>query len=630
MSLAWSLWTLDLSVAYVADHARDSIGPFYRLAGLWGGASGSLLLFSAMVALPVAAMAAVASPIVARTATRFGGGTVAAFALSVLVFANPFGRLDIPAISGGGLQPILEHPAMLYHPPLLYAGLVSTIGPWIISLTARDDPTWRRRVRPWLAVSLVVLTIGQLTGSNWAYVELGWGGFWGWDPVENAVLAAWLFVLAALHIAGQPGHQRLVAWLCAAPWIAVLVCTTITRAGIGDSVHAFADDDRIAIALFAIIAATIAATTWQIRAANSQRLPLRTLPTVAVAIMSLAAIVVLEGVLYPLVVRGDPLVTGHFYATVLAPLALMALVGSSLALSRQPWWWSAAGGGIGLGLGTLGGASTAFALGVAAGVGAVIAGMIAGILPTPSRATTSSGTVVRGPIRWSTRLGHLGVAVLLIGVAGSTQAERTTITLQPDERTELGGVTFTHRGVDVIDGPTANSTSVTATLDITGLDITGLDVIGQRTAVTMQPALVAHTTRNVLLAETALHSRPLSDVQVVLRSAADDGSARYDLAVTPLVQMVWWGSIMIALAGALIVAGHRRGKHDPSRGDSGDRYGGGRRSLRRSSRVRSSNDAMVADSAATSERATSSRIAASSAAGVDATTSLDAPADAPR
>jgi cytochrome c biogenesis factor len=253
----------------------------------------------------------------------------------------------------------------------------------------------------------------------------------------------------------------------------------------------------------------------------------------------------------------------------------------------------------------------------------VIAGLLAGMLPASSR--TGTGTGNRGPIRWSTRLGHLGVAVLVVGVAGSTQAERTTVTLQPGERTELGGVTFTHRGVDVIDGPSANSTSVTATLDVIALDVTG-----QRTTVTLQPALVAHTTRNVLLAETALHSRPLGDVQVVLRSAADDGSARYDLAVTPLVQMVWWGSILIALAGVLIVAGHRRSKHDPSRGDSGDRYIGGWRFLRRSSRVRSSNDAMVADSAATSERATSSRIAASSSASVDATPSVDAPADAPR
>ncbi len=133
--LGRALWTLDLSVSYVADHARSSIGGPYRLAGLWGGASGSLLMFTSMVAVVAAALSFARS--LTRTTARWGGATVAALISAVIAFANPFRRLRIPAIDGAGLQPILEHPAMLYHPPLLYAGLVSTIVPWMMALNSR-------------------------------------------------------------------------------------------------------------------------------------------------------------------------------------------------------------------------------------------------------------------------------------------------------------------------------------------------------------------------------------------------------------------------------------------------------------------------------------------------------------
>ncbi len=582
-ALGRALWTLDLSVAYVADHARGSIGAPYRLAGLWGGASGSLLMFTAMLAVAAAGLAMTRNTAMSATAARWGGATVGAFTASVLAYANPFGRLQIPAISGSGLQPILEHPAMLYHPPLLYAGLVSTIVPWIIALTAAHDPDWRSLVRPWLGVSLALLTIGQATGSNWAYVELGWGGFWGWDPVENGVLVAWLFVIVALHTLGQPGHDRTVAWLCSAPWFAVLICTTVTRAGVGDSVHAFADDPRISRALTVLIASTTVVTVVVLWRVGNPRRRLRQLPLVPAIVLTLGAAAVLEGILYPVLVPGRPLVTGHFYATVLGPLAIVALALSSLALGRRTGWRAGRsmlfGSVAGVALGVFAGTRTVFALLVAAGVGAVIANLAVGLLRAPAHHAR--------PVRWSTRIGHLGFAVLLVGVAGSTQADRTTAILGPDDAVEVGGVRFTHRGVEVADGPVDASSAVVATIDV---DTGDRDVV-------LRPELVAFTDRSVLLAETGLDSRPLRDVQVVLRSATDDGLARYDLSVTPLVQAVWWGSVLLALAGAAIVFD----------------YVGPSRLRRRSSRARSNSADIVADSLASSERATSSSNAASSA-----------------
>jgi len=583
--LGRALWTLDLSVSYVADHARSSAGGPYRLAGLWGGASGSLLMFTSMVAVVAAALSFAGS--LTRTTARWGGATVAALISAVIAFANPFRRLRIPAIDGAGLQPILEHPAMLYHPPLLYAGLVSTIVPWMMALNSRHEPAWRRRMRPALGVCLALLTVGQATGSNWAYVELGWGGFWGWDPVENGVLVAWLCVVMALHSIGQPGHDRLVAWACATPWLGVLVCTTVTRAGIGESVHAFADDDRVSAVLLSLIAGTVLVTAVVLAPLESQSTRIRWLPFVAACSAIVGAAIVLEGVLYPLVEPGDVVVSGHFYATVLGPIALVALAASSLALARNPaleslggrsWGWWPSGLVVGAGLGALFGARTPFALVTAAAVGAVVAGLVVGLMRT----------VRQG---WTMRIGHVGFALLLIGVAGSTHAERATVSLVAGDAIELGGVRLTHQSVDVVAGPAGRSNTVSASIRVSA----PADPDG---GVVLRPALVAFTDRSVVLAETALDSQPRRDVQVVLRTASDDGVARYDVSVTPLVQAVWWGSALLVLAGVLVV---------------GDYF----RLRSRSARARSRSAAIVADSASMSACAMSASRAASSATAAD-------------
>ena len=168
--LARALWSLDLSLTYVADHARAGTSEFYRLSGLWGGASGSLLLFTSMVAAAVAALVWTQPRPTARSAGRWGSLSVAVLTGAVLATANPFRQLAIPAIEGAGLQPILEHPAMLYHPPLLYLSQVSTIVPFLVAVASPLNPGTRRALRGWLGLSLALLTAGLATGSNWAYV----------------------------------------------------------------------------------------------------------------------------------------------------------------------------------------------------------------------------------------------------------------------------------------------------------------------------------------------------------------------------------------------------------------------------------------------------------------------------
>ena len=554
--LARALWSLDLSLTYVADHARAGTSEFYRLSGLWGGASGSLLLFTSMVAAAVAALVWTQPRPTARSAGRWGSLSVAVLAGAVLATANPFRQLAIPAIEGAGLQPILEHPAMLYHPPLLYLGQVSTIVPFLVAVASPLDPGTRRALRGWLGLSLTLLTVGLATGSNWAYVELGWGGFWGWDPVENGILVAWLLVLAAMHAVGQPRHGRTVRMLCTLPWVTVLVAAAVTRGGVGGSVHAFADDARVSWILLGLIVATavvavLAAAGFRSRRQHQRprpaqarvaeagrgalwRQPPAVLGRIAAGVLAAAAaVLVLAGVLYPIPAPGEPLVTGPYYATLLGPLAIVALGATATVVGGRATFWSALGALAGVIAAAAAGTRAPFALCVAAGVGAMLVNLVDGLR-----------TQVRG--RWPMRVGHLGFAVLLIGVAGATQADRVTVGLGVGEEIEVGGRSFRHVGVEVTGGPTPGSNAVVATVEVRD---------GDNMVATLHPSLVAFPDRSVLLAETALHSRPARDIQVVLRTAADSGAALYRVSVAPLVMWVWWGSVLLAGAG-LMVAFH--------------------------------------------------------------------------
>ena len=451
--LAKSLWSLDLSLTYVADHARAGTSGLYRLSGLWGGASGSLLMFTAMVAAAVAALVWTQPPTRARSAALWGSLSVAVLAGAVLSTANPFRRLAIPAIEGAGLQPILEHPAMLYHPPLLYLGQVSTIVPFLVAVAAPLGPRERRALRGWLGLSLALLTAGLATGSNWAYVELGWGGFWGWDPVENGILVAWLLVLAAMHALGQPGHGRAIRILCGLPWILVLVAASVTRGGVGGSVHAFADDERVSWVLTGLVVATavvVALATGDQPSGPHQH---RWLRITCAALASAAALVVLAGVLYPIPARGEPLVTGPYYATLLAPLAIVGLGATATVVGGRATVWSASGALAGVIAAAAAGTRSPFALCVAAGVGATLVNMVDGLRPRARR-------------RWPMRVGHIGFAVLLIGVAGSTQADRVTVGLDVGEEIEVGGRSFRHVGVEVVEAPERGSSAVVATVEV--------------------------------------------------------------------------------------------------------------------------------------------------------------------
>ena len=304
----------ELQWRYIAEQSRRDAPWYYRLAGVWGGSEGSLLLFAAIVAL----VACVALRHLQRAAVGwYATAVVAALVLVDLVFASPFGQLDTPAVRGFGLTPILEHPAMAIHPPLLYAGFGCAFAAALIVLDGRDATAWLRR-------TLAVVTIAMALGGLWSYVEQGWGGYWAWDPVENTSLLVWLGALIAIHV---PTRAR-IALL---PWIAVLAGAPLVRSGSVPSVHSFAEQASVGWALLAL---TIAGTAWlafehfpahsagnRTNAGVGDRVP----AVIGAAVFAIVALGTVAPVLIDVVRSRPAAVRGEFFSRTVGPLALIAV-----------------------------------------------------------------------------------------------------------------------------------------------------------------------------------------------------------------------------------------------------------------------------------------------------------------
>ena len=573
--LSWALATGDYRLVYVAESTNRATSWPYRLAGLWGGMEGSLLLWSWLLSL--AAVLGLRSlrrhrpDLVAAVAAVLAGLTGAFVAVGAAL-ADPFATLAVPAIDGGGLAPILEHPAMLYHPPLLYAGLVILAVPFALavvgSVRRSCDSAWLAVVRRFTGVAWVTLTLGMVAGAHWAYAELGWGGYWAWDPVENAALLPWLGATALLHAVVVDEHAgrvgRATPALAMATFVLALIGAVLTRSGAASSVHAFAEARSVGRALAAVVV-VVAATAWvswrRHRPAGGRRrggLTTRGAALVANAVLVVGlAVVVAWGTFLPVVadlVGGEPfVVSGRYFALLTAPLALgvLALVGLAPALR-----WSG-----GLVAGERSTVRLALAAGAGVAVGAVVLGLRRPFALAAAPLAAFSGTllVVRlaghlGPARpWRWRAGggavaHLGVVVLLAGVAGSSAGSTQTLVLAPGAAVEAGAYRLRHEGVAV--APTSRGDQ-RVRLDL------GLSRGGERIAV-LHPEQVVFEGRGLVLAETALRSTPWEDVLVALRRVNDDGTAVLEVSVRPLVLWVWWGGLLVAAGGAMALRGPLR------------------------------------------------------------------------
>jgi cytochrome c-type biogenesis protein CcmF len=392
--LAWAFATNDYTLSYVADHGRRAASPAYRVVGTWAGMGGSLALWSTLIGA-VGLVAVRRHP----ELTRVIAGTMATFLAVMLVAADPFARLGLPPLDGLGMNPILEHPAMLYHPPLLYLGLVSALPVFAFAVTAR--PGWRVAAHRAALVQLVLLTAGLLAGAHWAYVELDWGGYWAWDPVENSGLLPWLAAVLFVHV-GRYVNERLARALATLPWILVVFGALLGRSGLSQSVHAFAEDRLVGWLLFVVAGATVVValrTTSRRDAATTASTTPTGLPRVLwvpAALAAFATFVVGIGTFGPILSNDRRAIQGWFFARPLAVAAFVAIVAMTAAGTR------------------------------------------------PRR----SGVV-----------SHIGFAVLCIGFGFSTATTHMVAPLAPGATVEVAGVELENRGVDVADS------TITATLD---------------------------------------------------------------------------------------------------------------------------------------------------------------------
>ena len=569
-ALLWVFAVTDLSVALVAANSHSEKPLIFKLSGAFGNHEGSMLLWVTVMALAGGLIALVERRLPERTmlATLGAQAFVAlGFYAFLLLSSNPFERLSPAPAQGNGLNPLLQDIGLAFHPPTLYFGYVglSVAFSFVVGalLTRQVTPEFARVMRPWILGAWVLLTIGITAGSYWAYYELGWGGWWFWDPVENAALMPWLAATALLHSTSVlAARDALRAWTVLLGVIAFsmsMVGTFLVRSGILTSVHAFAVDPERGSFILALLTIYIggALVLFAVRAgtvAEGERFSVMSREgALVVNNVALSAIlgVVLLGTLYPLLTEafdvrvsvGPPYfnpVGAIFFLPMLLVLAVGPLLrwqGDSFARIRTPaiglalvavavllavWLWS------GIGILPL--------LGI--GFAAMLA--IASLLPLRGR------NLRRLPLAvWGMVIAHFGVAVALFGMAADTafQQERL-VAANVGDVIEVGPWSATLENVVPVAGP--NWQAIEASLVVS--------YAGGREIMT-HPQARAFWSPPTETSEVALTTRWNGQLYAALGNQAEDGRWQVRLWWKPFVTWIWYGGLLIALGGALALIG---------------------------------------------------------------------------
>ncbi|MCL6515809.1 cytochrome c-type biogenesis CcmF C-terminal domain-containing protein [Alicyclobacillus sp.] len=570
----------DYTYPYVAAYTGPGLPLVYRIAAFWGGNAGSLLFWSLVLTL-YAAVAVHARhedsdrmlPVVAvvlSCITLF-------YALLLNVAANPFVRTD-HAVPPAGLNPLLQNPGMTVHPVNLYLGYIGFSIPFAYAIAGlwlgRTDSVWLKVTRRWTLVSWLFLSIGILYGAHWSYEELGWGGYWAWDPVENASLLPWLTATAFLHSAiVQEKRGLLKAWnvvLVSLTFLLTLFGTFLTRSGVLWSIHAFANAPLGAwflsfLGLWAAVAAALIVWRWpQLR--TQRRLEAVVSKESAFLLNNLlflaSAFAVLWGTLFPIVSEAlggrRMMVDAPFYNAVNMPLAVCVL----FLMGVGPWvaWRRANLQGVGRALLAPLGAAVLVAAGAAALLEmAYHRGSILGSLAVAAavfnlwtvaaefvrgvrvrRMLTNDGPwrslvrlVAQQRRRYGGYLVHAAVAVMAVGIAASGTCHLDAqVELAPGQSADLGGYHLTFTGMGVRPGTASRDLYANLTVEQRG-----------RTLGVVQPSATFYNDGQQPTTNVALYSQPMQDLYVVLLGTSPDRGdvAIFDLHVNPLVQWIWVG-----------------------------------------------------------------------------------------
>ncbi len=580
MVLVWSFAVSDFSVAYVAHNSNTQLPWFYRLAATWGGHEGSLLLWLLMQTGWAYAVSIFSKQLPDAMVARVLGVlslVTAGFLLFVLLTSNPFERLVPAPLEGMDLNPLLQDVGLIMHPPLLYMGYVgfSVVFAFAIAalLAGQLDATWARWSRPWATAAWLFLTLGITLGSWWAYYELGWGGWWFWDPVENSSFVPWLVGTALIHsLAVTEKRNSFKNWtvlLAISTFSLSLLGAFLVRSGVLTSVHAFATDPRRGVFLLMLFAVVTGSSLllFALRAPKigmGGRFALLSRESLLLTnnvLLVVATGAVILGTLYPLILDalglGKLSVGPPYFDTVFVPLMVPALL--LMAVGPVANWKSAkvkalikqlrlpAGVAVIVGIGVpflMGRWSVAVAMGVAV-AGWIATAVVTGILQR-MRATRSG--LLAQPRSWlGMHVAHLGIAVFVAGVTLVTGYEtEQDLRMVPGSTATSGGYELTFQGVNKALGPNYKADVGDVLLSKDG-----------RALRSLHPEKRTYLSSDMPMTEAAIDANGLRHIYVALGEPIDNEAWGVRIYYKPFVDWIWIGSILMAVGGLLAISDRR-------------------------------------------------------------------------
>ena len=579
--------TSDFSVVNVAENSHSTQPLIYKLTSVWGNHEGSMLLWVLILAFFGALVALFGNniPVPLKASVLAVQSWIAAtFYLFILLTSNPFARLANPPFEGRDLNPILQDLGLAIHPPLLYLGYVGFSISFSFAVAAllegKIDAAWARWVRPWTLTAWIFLTLGIAMGSYWAYYELGWGGWWFWDPVENASLMPWIAGTALLHSAlVMEKREALKVWTILLAILAFslsLMGTFLVRSGVLTSVHTFATDPSRGVFILAILVAFIGGSlglyAWRASTLKQGGLfaPVSREGSLVLnnLLLTTACATVFIGTLYPLAleaINGSKISVGApffnmTFGPLFIPIALAMPFGPMLAWKRGDllgvaqrlmWAYAAfvvvAAATFAL---TWGGPVLApFVIGLAA---YVIVGALVDLaeriglfrLPLAVAARRARGLP---RANWGAAVAHIGVGMCMIGVISEMNwgTERIAM-VRPNDVVSIRGYDLTYEGLLQRDGPNYQEVIGRFTVRRDGNVVT-----------VMQPTKRTFATREMTTTEAALYSRGASQIYVSLGDPNPDGSLAVRIYHKPMVLLIWIGSVVMTLGGGLSLSDRR-------------------------------------------------------------------------
>ena len=583
--LTWAFITSDFSVQLAASNSHAETPVMYKITGVWGNHEGSLLLWAMSLSLWTVAVTVFSRHLPDAVLARVLGvlGMVSAGFISfTLVTSNPFERLLPGVAEGRDLNPLLQDPGMIIHPPLLYMGYVGFSVAFAFAIAAlmsgRLDAAWARWSRPWTTVAWVFLTAGIAVGSGWAYYELGWGGWWFWDPVENASFMPWLLGTALIHsLAVTEKRGAFRSWtvlLAIGAFSLSLLGTFLVRSGVITSVHAFATDPKRGLYILALLVIVIGCSLFLYamrapRLAGGGSFGFVSRETALLGnnvLLTVASASVLLGTLYPLFLDalnlgkisvGPPYFEAVF-VPLMTPVVVLMMFGPFLRWKDDDFVAAVRKVAPAFIASVLIGFGVAWAvdhvtwrtvLGLALSAWVVLASIQLLVVRLKERAGASAGSRLRSITAswWGMWLAHFGVGIFIIGVTlvGSLD-QNIDVKMKEGQRAELAGYTFLFRGAVDADGPNYDAARGIIELSRDG-----------RALGTLTPEKRVYRAQGMPMTEASLDIGVFRDVYVSLGEQLPDGAWIVSLYYKPFISWIWMGCLLMGLGGVFAASDRR-------------------------------------------------------------------------